>query len=579
MVAARAVGEVFRNPDLRNLQFASASFVAAEWAYTVALGVYAYDYGGAAWVGIVGFIRMLPAAVSGPFVGMLADRYPRERVLIAAYLLRAAALALSAAAAIAKAPPAVFALAGIVTVVSSVSRPCEWSLRAALARTPSELAATNVAGSMVEGIAVFLGPAFAGLLLTKTSPGVVFLVPAQLALLGALALSAVKVYTRLEARALPGVGALAREAAAGVKAVARERDPRLIIALFAGQTFTRGALNVLLVVSAIRLLHMGDAGVGYLNSAFGVGNLIGAFAAFTLVGRRRLAAPTGLGLVLWAAPLALVPALPYTAAALVLFAIPGLGNGVMDVAGLTLLQRITPQRIHGRVFGTLESTVFVMVAIGSIVTPALIAWLGVRGALVAVGVLLPAIAVLTFPRLHSIDSRAEVPEHELQVLRATPLFSVLPAITLDRLAQRMRRLEARRGTTIVHEGEAGDLFYVIDSGSVTISTNGRQRAVMGPGESFGEIALLHDMPRTASARAATDVVLYTLDGPEFVAAVTGDTRSLDVGERISAERLAHGAARAHHAARARAAAKRRRIRPSRAHEAPRRGARARAARH
>src|SRR5207244_2191742 len=123
-----------------------AAFVAGEWAYTVALSVYAYRYGGAGWVGIVGVIRMVPAALSGPLVGALADRYPRERVLFIAYLARALTLSASAAAALGKLPPVVFILAGLVTVVSSVSRPCEWSLRASLARTPDELAATNVAG-------------------------------------------------------------------------------------------------------------------------------------------------------------------------------------------------------------------------------------------------------------------------------------------------------------------------------------------------------------------------------------------------------------------------------------------------
>ena len=537
-LAARAVAEVFRNPDLRNLQLASASFVTGEWAYTVAVSVYAYRYGGAAWVGIVGFIRMMPAAFSGPFVGALADRYPRERVLLLAYLARSAALAASAAAALGKLPLVVFALAGVVTVVSSVSRPCEWSLRAALARTPHELAATNVAGSMVEGVSLFVGPALAGVLLAKTSPGVVFLAAAQISLGGALALSVLRVYTRLEPVGSPGVRALARETAEGVKDVARQRDPRLIIALFFGQTFTRGALNVLIVVVAIRLVHMGDPGVGYLNAAFGVGNLIGAFAAFALVGRRRLAGPTGIGLILWAAPLAFVALMPYPAAALILLAIPGLGNAVADVAGLTLLQRITPARLHGRVFGTLETVAFAGIAVGSIVTPALIAWLGVKGSLIAVGVLLPAAIVLLFVRLHDIDSRAEVPEHELHILRAQPLFASLPAITLDRLAQRVQRVEVPKGTTIIRQGEVGDRFYVIDSGKVGISIDGHRRGVMGPGEHFGEISLLRSVPRTATAKVSEDAVVYALDGAEFVAAVTGDTRSLEAGDREASERLA-----------------------------------------
>jgi MFS family permease len=538
VLAARAVTEVFRNADLRNLSLASASFVAGEWAYTVALAVYAYRFGGAAWVGIVGFIRMVPAAVSGPLVGTLADRYPRERVLLIAYLSRALALAASAAAALGKLPPVVFILAGIVTVVSSVSRPCEWSLRAALARTPEELAATNVAGSIVEGVSVFVGPALAGVLLAKTSPGVVFLVTAQLSLAGAVALSFIRVYTRLEPRAAPGVSTLAREVAGGVKDVARQRDLRLLFGLFFGQTFTRGALNVLVVVAAIRLLHMGDPGVGYLNSAFGVGNLIGAFASFTLVGRRRLAGPAGVGLILWAAPLALVALVPHPIAALVLLAIPGFGNGVLDVAGLTLIQRITPARSHGRVFGTLETVVFIGVAIGSIVTPGVIAWLGIKGALIAIGVLLPAAAVLAFAGLRDVDRRAEVPEHELEVLRATPLFASLPAITLDRLAQNAERVEARKGTTIIRAGEAGDRFYVIESGKVGISIGGRRKGELGMGDHFGEIALLRSMPRTATVKVSENAVLYALDGDEFVAAVTGDDRSMTLGNRVASERLA-----------------------------------------
>jgi hypothetical protein len=390
----------------------------------------------------------------------------------------------------------------------------------------------------------------------------VFLATAQLSLLAAVALSFIRVYTRLAPRGSQGALALAREAVSGVKEVARARDPRLLVALFFGQTFTRGALNVLVVVAAIRLLHMGDPGVGYLNSAFGVGNLIGAFVAFTLVGRRRLAAPAGIGLILWAAPLALVALAPYPIAALILFAIPGLGNGVLDVAGLTLLQRITPARLHGRVFGALETVVFIGVAIGSVIAPGLIAWLGIKGALIAIGVFLPAATVLMFARLNGIDSRAEVPEHELAILRATPLFGSLPAITLDRLAQLAERVEVPKGTTIMREGDVGDRFYVIESGKVGISFDGHRRAVLGPGDHLGEIALLRHVPRTATAKASEDAVLYALSGAEFVAAVTGDSRSVDVAARAMHERLARGASTG--------ATKRRTVRPVKVEETHRR---------
>jgi len=536
-LAFNSIASVFANPDLRRLQIASASSVAGEWAYTVAIGVYAYQFGGAAWVGIVGLIRMLPSALSAAFVGMFADRHAKERVLLSVYLIRSLSLAASAVAAFAHLPALVFVLAGVVTVVSAVARPCEWSLRAALAHTPEELAATNVAGSMVEGVAVFVGPALGGLLLAKTSPGVVFIATAQLFLWASLAAARVHTHAVRAPVEQHRGRELAREALAGVAIVARERDPRLLVALFAGQTFTRGALNVIVVVAAIRLLHMGDPGVGYLNSAFGIGNLIGAVAALALVARRRLAGPAGIGLILWGAPIALVALVPHPAVALILLAIPGFGNAILDVAGLTLMQRITPERLLGRVFGTLEAVVFAGVAIGSVVGAVLISWIGIRGAMIAVGALLPAITAVTFARLRDIDRRADVPERELQLLRGVPLFAPLPAITLDRLAKRAERIDAPAGTYLIRSGEEGDRFYVVGDGMVRVSANGRPRADIGPGGYFGEIALLRKVPRTADVRATTDVTLYALGSDDFVTAVTGDVMSMHVADEVASERL------------------------------------------
>jgi MFS family permease len=537
-LALKAVSEVFKNPGLRNLQISSSTFVAGEWAYTVALGVYAYEYGGPAWVGIVGFIRMVPAAFGSPLVGALADRYARERVLLFTYIARAVALAASAAAAIGKVPVLVFCLAGVVTVVSAATRPCEWTLRGTLARTPEELAATNAAGSMVEGVSSFVGPALAGVLLVKTSAGVVFLVTSQMSVVGAIALASIRTFVKMAPCETPGARTLAREGVEGIATVARERDTRILFSLIAGQTFTRGALNVLIVVAAIRLLHMGDPGVGYLNSAFGVGNLIGAFAALVLVGRRKLAGPAGIGLILWGAPIALVALAPFPAVALIAFAIPGLGNGIFDVAILTILQRITSDEMHGRVFGTLETTAFAFIAVGSILTPLLVAGFGIGGALGAVGLFLPALTLLLFPRLRDIDSRAHVPEHEVAVLRATPLFASLPAITLDRLAQHLKKVEAHKGNTIIREGDVGDSFYVIDKGHVRVRPKGRTQSILAAGDYFGEIALIRQVPRSATVTAMDDVTLYLLDGASFLAAVTRDERSDLATREVASARLA-----------------------------------------
>ena len=142
LVAFRAV---FRNPDLRRIELALTGSVTGEWAYAIALAVYAFDRGGAAAVGIVGLIRFLPAAVSAPFAAVLGDRFRRGRVMVASDVLRALAMAAAAAATLGGAPAGViYALAGSVSVVSTAFRPAQAALLPSLARTPEELTASNV---------------------------------------------------------------------------------------------------------------------------------------------------------------------------------------------------------------------------------------------------------------------------------------------------------------------------------------------------------------------------------------------------------------------------------------------------
>lgn len=535
--STEALSEVFRNDDLRRLQIAGAGSVTAEWGYTVGLAVYAYDFGGAAWVGIVGLIRMLPSAVAAPLGSIILDRYPRQRVLVILYAFLCVSLAISGAAALGHLPGLVFVTATILTVASSILRPAEWSLRPLLSETPEQLAACNVASSMIEGVSVFVGPALAGLLLTGTNPGVVFVGAAQVYWLAAL--FAARIRTAERAREVSaGGGPAPGGPLSGLRAVAANRDPRLLVVLFGAQTFVRGALNVLVVVSAIELLRLGDPGVGYLNSAFGVGNLVGAIAALALVGRRRLAGPFGFGLAVWGAPIALVGVWPHPAAAIVLLALPGFGNGVLDVAGLTLIQRTTPDAILGRVFGVLNGMVLATVAAGAIATPAVIHGMGVRGALVVFGALLPALALLAWKRLQAIDAKVILPETELRLLRESRIFAPLPPVALEKIASRLFPVNVLAAKPVFHQGDPGDLFFIVAEGEFEVERDGVVTAVITPGGSFGEIALLRDVPRTATVRAVTDGVLYTLDRGTFILAVAGHREAASAADALVAERLA-----------------------------------------
>jgi MFS family permease len=541
----RSLRGVFANPDLRRLELAWAGSNLGGWAYSVGVAVYAYEAGGTTAVGLVAFARMLASALVAPFFGVLADRYRRRAVMVVSDLTRAAALVAAAAGALAHgAPIIVYVMTGIVSLASTAFQPAQSAILPALVHEPEELAAANVASSTIESVAIFAGPALGGLLLAATSPGVVFAATAATFVWSALLVVRITAETKASAE---GEGDAAnsedptrrimREAITGVTTIARDARLRLLIGLYGAQTFVHGLLNVLLVVIALKLLGLGEGGVGYLNSAVGVGGVIGALFALMLVGRRRLAGTFGLGIVAWGVPIALIGIWANSVAALVFLAVLGIGNTVVDVAALTLLQRAVPGEILGRVFGVLESLILATIGLGSVLAPLLVSLLGVRGALIATGAILPALAALTWRSLVAIDAAVEVPAQEIALLRGVPFLAGLPTPTLERLAEKLEPVALGAGTVVFRQGEEGDRFYVVARGAVEVVAGGRRLASFGEGYYFGEIALLHGVPRTATVTAASDVGLYALERDDFLAAVTGHAPTVEQADAVIGRRL------------------------------------------
>jgi MFS family permease len=534
--SARAFGEVFRNPDLRRLQLAWAGSLIGNWSYFVALAVYAYDQGGAAAVGLVGVIRMLPAAIASPFLASLADRYPRKLVMVVADVVRAV-LMLLAALAIWQgwSQWLVYAIVGLSTVSGTVFRPAQAALLPHLARSPGELTAANVASSTLESVGAFIGPALGGVLLAFTSAETVFVVNAASFVWSALLVLAVR-SGRADETAAGKAPAAAHEhgggVGAGFRAIFASRDLVVLSGLYTAQTLVAGALNVLVVVAALELLDVGDSGVGYLNGALGVGGLVGGFVALVLASRGRLAADFGLGVALFGVPLALIGIASSVPVALLALGLVGLGNSLVDINALTIMQRTVPDEVLGRVLGVLEGVLLGSIGVGALLAPLVIEVAGIRWALVATGLLLPALALLAATRLRSIDRRSAAPA-ELQLLQGVPILAPLPLATLELLAGSLDEVRYPAGSVVIREGEAGDRFYVIDEGEVEIAGNR-----FGRGEAFGEIALLRDVPRTATVTAATDVTLYALERDEFIAAVTGHEPALAAADAVIAARFA-----------------------------------------
>jgi MFS family permease len=539
--SGRAFREVFRNDSLRRIELAWAASILGTWAYGIAVVVYAYDQGGATAVGVVGLARWVAAAVASPFAAVLGDRYDRRWVMVASDLARAALIAGAALAVFGGAPAIViYVIAGLVGVAATAFRPAEAALIPSLARTPEELTAANVAASTIESIGIFGGPAIGGLLLAAAGPGTVFLVTAGALLWSALLLSGVRLVAQAKEEGEREATPVVDELLAGFRAIARERRLRLLVGLFSAQTFVDGMLNVLIVVIALKLLDTGNAGVGFLNSAVGIGGLLGALAAAALIGRGRQAADFGVGIFIWGVPIALVAVWPNQVFVLVLLAVVGIGNTIVDVSGMTLLQRAAPDEVLARVFGVLESLLLLTIGLGAVVAPLLLNWLGTRGALIVAGLLLPLVVIPAWPWLNAIDRAAVVPVERLDLLGSNQIFAPLPTATIEQLADALEEIPASADEEIVRQGEPGDRFYLIKDGTLDVYIDGKLVQSLGPGDSFGEIALLRDVPRTATVKARTEAVLYALDRRQFLAAVTGFGPSLSAAEGVIGMRLGTG---------------------------------------
>ena len=537
--SARAFRDVFRNPNLRRLELAWAPLVMGHWAYLVAVGVFAYGEGGAAAVGLLVVIRTIPAALVAPFTASLADRYPRKTVMIVSNLIRAGLVAGAGVCVFLDLPAAtVYAIAGLAMIVGTPFRPALAALTPSLARTPGELTAANAVVSTLESVGRFAGPALAGLLLAVASAGLVFVMTASMFVVSTFFLTRLDIPGSPE----PADGAerahFMSEAFAGFRTVAREGQLRILLTLFAASNFVAGANSVLLVVMALDLLDIGESGVGFLNAAFGIGALIGALAALSLAGLPRLTPPFIVGVVLWGLPLASIGLLSNYPLALVALALVGVGNSVLDVTFFTLIQRTVRDEILARVFGVIHMLWILSFGLGGLLIVPAIEGLGAAAALVLAGAFLPALVVILGPPLLRLEAAAAVPGAELSLLRSIPIFTPLSGPSIEQLAGRLTPLRAEQGTVIVREGDAGDRFYVIAEGEVAFSVDGQQVSELGPGGAFGEIALIRDVPRTATATARTPVVLYALEREDFLGAVTGHEASAQAAERVVSSRLA-----------------------------------------
>jgi MFS family permease len=536
--SARALSATARCPSLLRAQLSFGATWTAEAAFTAGIGVVAFHDGGAGAVGVVVFARLAPTALFTPLGTAFADRFPRDRVLVLSSLVRAVAGAGIAAVLLTGGPHlAVYGLAVISTMGFRLFRPTHSALLPGLCSTPFELSTANVVRGMLDSVSTLLGPLAAALLLYLASPTAVFATSAVLALISGALLLRLSYEAPPRKRPEP-LRRIAREIVEGFQALRRYPDAGLLIWLSLAQSLTLGFLTVFMVVLAFDELGMGAPGVGLLNAAVGAGAVAGSFGASMFVTGRRLAVLEGVGVLLWGVPLIVSGALPLTPVVLAMMCVAGVGNALVDIGLHTLPARLVPEDLLARIFGVKASLTALAGAAGAFVTPFAIDLLGIQGAMVALGLIAPALTALAWRRLRTIDATIEQRDAEIAVLNNVPMFRPLPMPAIDGMALHVQEVQFQAGQVICRQGDAADRFYLIEDGAAEVIGDGRLIRTLDPGDSFGEIALLGDTPRTATVRARTPLRLYAVDGRPFSSTVSAYPSSRREADAVVLDRLA-----------------------------------------
>jgi hypothetical protein len=507
-------------PALRRCQLAPAVARLVDMATLVAVSVHLFSIGGARAVAPFVVVRTLAPAFGTPLVLAATGRHETGRVLtVCAAVAGLSAAALAVAVSSDSSVFAIVVLGGLSGAALGCIRPLVVALLPQHLVGPSALLATNSMAALADNASTLVGPLLAGAALATLGPAAALWASAAL-----LAVTAVFV------RGLRGASAddalddarkapVVRFAIEGVRVLHAQPQLRLVTLLAGAQTFVRGALNVLVVGLAIDLLELGDGGVGLLLGAIGVGGLVGLPVAVRLAHGGGLGRGLGIAVVLWGAPIALAAGVPLRVVTIGLFVVIGVGNSLVDISADTLLQRLVKRSQLPSVLGAFDAVLFLTMAAGAVVAERLLSLVGLRSALVVIGLILPAMAVGSWRMLKAVDEQMRERDQDARLLQFHGIFSPLVMSTIDHLATAMDREEFAAGDVILRKGEVGDRYLLIESGTVEIVDDGVLLAVLESGDGFGEMALLDAAPRNATAIARSAVCVRTVRRMDFLVAV------------------------------------------------------------
>jgi MFS family permease len=530
--------DALRQPDIRRLEVGWALSLAGTFGYTVALLAYSYAEGGAQLVAAYGVASTVPGALLTPVLMSLTDRVGAAGMLRVTMAVRTVLVALASALALLDAPAiAVVALAAAAHSLSATFRPTQAAALPWLARTPAELTGATVAATMAENLAALVGPVLAGIVLAVRDAPTAIAVSALCLLLATLSLLRLSVPEAARpARTMRRRG-LVRDAAVGGAALARIGRPAGMVVLAYAQTFVRGALLVLMIVLALDTLALGEESIGWLNAAIGLGGLAGALVAARVVHLNSLGRCFIAGAGGWGVGVLVLSGAPTGTTAFAALVLVGVANAFQDASAFILMPRLLGPDVAGRALGAFELVVMAGMGSGSLVAPVLVDQVGPRTSLLLLGAALVVLSIGYVAPFVTIDREMPPPRPELALLRQASVFAPLPLVVIEELALACESRRYEDGEVVMRAGDPGDRFYVITAGSAAVSVQGVARPALGPADGFGEIALLHDVPRTATVTADGALQVLSLAQDRFVGALSGNRVSAEQAESLARQRL------------------------------------------
>ena len=521
-----AIKRVAVDPALARVEWSLVGFTLAESATWLAMLIWAFDRGGVSEAGIVATATLILAVIVAPFAAYAGDRFQPDRALWWGYGAQAVAMAGTAAAMWAGAPVAAYAFAGATVAVVTFTRPVVGALLPLIARRPADLVAANVLVGVIKNAGTGFGPLLAALLLFVADPATVFAVSAAMVAGGAALTIGLRVTSSIVVGA--SAGSLWNEITGGLTAMRQDRAVRsVIVVLFIGW-LAIGIIDVTLVNFAETKLEPGGTSAGLLAAAVGLGGVLGLFAVAQSINGVKLARHLVIASALMGFPLVAMATVDSLAPSLLLLGAAGAGVGVITVIGSVALQRRSPQRVLTRVFGVTESFNMLAMAVGAAVGSFLLDAREFGDAALALGVTITALALLGTALFVHHGADVEPPGPEIfDRLVADPLFAPLDVRALERLAAGAESIHRPAGSTLIRSGDVGDNYYLVVAGTLVVHPDHGDPVQLGPGASCGEVALLDDIPRTATVMCTTDVELLAVGRDDFLEAVTGHPHSME----------------------------------------------------